>query len=41
MQREKLLTLQSYLSDHTERSEQTGMALFMGHDVIVSGQGYE
>lgn len=38
---EKRRTRQRYLSDQTEQSEQTGMALFMGHDVIVSGRGYE
>lgn len=38
---EKRHTRPRYLSDHTERSEQTGMAQFMGHDVIVSRRGYE
>lgn len=38
---EKRHTRQRYLSDHTEQSEQTGMALFMGHDVIVSRRGFE
>lgn len=38
---EKRHTRQRYLSDHTELSKQTGMALFRGHDVIVSRRGYE
>lgn len=37
-QRQKRLTRQHYLSAHSERRKQTDMALFMGRDVIASGQ---